>query len=106
MELIVTKAQQDHFLKIFFTCMAIQHPELEAEYVALIFTVDGMQHTLLQGIPCPSIDGSGNYQLSRTEFVERRVSYLDRRSFDLLDVCIGIHALDRYSSQSRAISVR
>lgn len=86
--------------------MAIQHPELEAEYVALILTMDGMQHTLLQGIPYPSMDGSGNYQLSRTEFVERRVSYLDREFFGFLDVSIGIHVLDRYSSQSRAIFVR
>lgn len=102
----MTKAQQDHFLKIFFICMAIQHPELEAEYVALILTVDGMQHTLLQGIPCPSLDGSGNYQLSRTEFMERRVSYLDREFSGILDVYINIHALKRYSSQSRAVSVR
>lgn len=80
----MSKTQQDHFLRTLFECIITSRIELEAEYVALLFTIDDMQHPLFRGIPAPEMDEAGHYQLTRAELVERRLSYLERTCPDIL----------------------
>lgn len=69
------QAQQHHFLNTLFASLAVQHPELEPEYVSLVLTVDGLEHYLLRGLPLQP-DETGAFELSRVEFVEKRISFL------------------------------
>ncbi|EKM57028.1 uncharacterized protein PHACADRAFT_183566 [Phanerochaete carnosa HHB-10118-sp] len=91
--------QQDQFLKILFTCFAAQHPDLEAEYVSLVFTVDGLQHTLLRGLPYEPSGNSSIFNLSRVELVERRVAFLDCMLSRLEDELLGAYPVSPESTE-------
>ncbi|KIP07366.1 hypothetical protein PHLGIDRAFT_35454 [Phlebiopsis gigantea 11061_1 CR5-6] len=83
--------QQDHFLRTLFECIITSRIELEAEYVALLFTIDDMQHPLFRGIPAPEMDEAGHYQLTRAELVERRLSYVEHMLGNV-EHCLSVDA--------------
>lgn len=57
---------------------------IENEYVALLLTVDGPRHPMLQGVPFPETANGPDINISKVEFADLRVRILDSQSFPLL----------------------
>ena len=50
---------------------------MENEYVSLLFSIDGLEHPLLHGIPCGFAPGTVEYKISGLDFVNLRFQILD-----------------------------
>ena len=75
-------------MSVLLASLIAQRPNVEKEiaYINLVFTVDGLQHPLLQGIPCES-DDSGLFTMTSAMFIEQRILILKReRAFVRWDV--------------------
>ena len=104
--LTLSKTQQNHYIRTLFECIIAPQIELEAEYVALLFTVDGMQHPLFRGIPAPETDDSGHYALTRAGLAENRVAYLKGMYSKLLPSPRPFHTnIQIWSARSSNVSL-
>jgi hypothetical protein len=50
---------------------------IENEYASLLFSIDGLEHPLLRGIPYVLAPGMRDYEISRVEFVDLRFQILN-----------------------------
>jgi hypothetical protein len=50
---------------------------IEHEYVSLVFSVDGLQHPLLRGVPCHLGPGEVDYDIPQQTFLDLRLQVLE-----------------------------
>lgn len=67
----------DRFLDILMESIVTPRVTLEHEYASLVFSIDGLRHRFLHDIPCEKQEGSADFQLSRKDFLEARLSILE-----------------------------
>ncbi|KAI0916960.1 hypothetical protein AcW2_007217 [Taiwanofungus camphoratus] len=75
----------DRFLDILMESIVTPRVTLEHEYASLVFSIDGLRHRFLHDIPCEKQEGSADFQLSRKDFLEARLSILERMFANLAD---------------------
>ncbi|PCH39845.1 hypothetical protein WOLCODRAFT_142800 [Wolfiporia cocos MD-104 SS10] len=73
----------DRFINILLESMVAVTVTLEHEYTSLLFSIDGLHHSLLRGMPCERHPGSAELSISRKEFLDRRLAFIDTISSNM-----------------------
>jgi hypothetical protein len=59
---------RDRYIKLLMQCLIAIEPDLDAEYVALLFSIDGLRHPLLAGVPCERESEAVDFQIAPQAF--------------------------------------
>ncbi|CCL98524.1 uncharacterized protein FIBRA_00523 [Fibroporia radiculosa] len=69
---------KDRFIDVLLESMVSPKVTIEHEYMALLFSIDYLRHPLLADIICERDEATGDYQISRLHFLERRATFLHK----------------------------
>ncbi|KAI0819256.1 Mus7/MMS22 family-domain-containing protein [Trametes gibbosa] len=67
----------DRFINILLECLATRAVTLEHDYASLLFSVDKLRHPLLHDLPVGNPGEDGDYHLTRREFSEKQLPFLE-----------------------------
>ncbi|KAH7927866.1 hypothetical protein BV22DRAFT_245793 [Leucogyrophana mollusca] len=78
-------AHKDHFIAVLLESAVSATTTLEHQYTSLVFSVDGLQHPLLRGVPCELPIGSTRFDISKARYTEIRLLLLQTVFSNLSD---------------------
>ncbi|KIK23682.1 hypothetical protein PISMIDRAFT_679140 [Pisolithus microcarpus 441] len=68
---------QDDFVSVLLISSASSVLSIEHEYASVMFTLDGLQHPLLQGAPFQPVSHGKRFEIDEVEYREKRVQLLE-----------------------------
>ncbi|KAH9851730.1 Mus7/MMS22 family-domain-containing protein [Lenzites betulinus] len=75
----------DRFINVLLECLATRAVTLEHDYASLLFSVDRLHHPLLHDLPVGDPHEDGDYHLTRHEFSEKRLPFVEKILQNLSD---------------------
>ncbi|KAI0647862.1 Mus7/MMS22 family-domain-containing protein [Trametes meyenii] len=67
-----------NFVNVLFEAMATRVVTLEHDFVSLLLSIDRLRHPLFQDLPVGARGEDGDYHLTKQEFTEKRLTFLER----------------------------
>lgn len=74
------QAYTDRFINVLFESLATRVVTLEHDYTALLVSIDRLHHPLLRDLPIGAPGQDGDYHLTRHEFAEKRLAFIEREN--------------------------
>ncbi|KAI5121875.1 hypothetical protein M0805_001083 [Coniferiporia weirii] len=71
------KDRENTFLAVLLESLVAFRITMENEYISLLFSIDGLRHTMLRAIPVCRESEMEDFHLSRTQFTEKRFGILE-----------------------------
>ncbi|KAH9949775.1 Mus7/MMS22 family-domain-containing protein, partial [Amylocystis lapponica] len=68
---------KERFVDVMMENIVTAKVTIEHEYVCLLFSIDGLRHPLFHGVPCEPIEDSPDFKMSKTDFLDKRLSILE-----------------------------
>ncbi|TFY61854.1 hypothetical protein EVJ58_g4250 [Rhodofomes roseus] len=94
-------AYQFQFLDVLLQCLVAAKITIEHEYMSLLCSIDGLRHPLLEDMPCTQDAESADYKISRKDFADKRLSFVQKIVANL-----GHHLLANPGPEPKTVALR
>ncbi|EJD07436.1 uncharacterized protein FOMMEDRAFT_164408 [Fomitiporia mediterranea MF3/22] len=88
------KDRERHFLGVLLQSLVSFKVTMEHEYSSILFSVDGLRHTMLRDVPVTRAAGKDGLHLTRTDFLHVREDIITR-IFSNLNMCLLSNGSER-----------
>ncbi|OSX59709.1 hypothetical protein POSPLADRAFT_1048198 [Postia placenta MAD-698-R-SB12] len=77
---------KERFIDVLLESIVTAKVTIEHEYLSLLWSIDGLRHPLFRGMPCEVPADTTDYNISRREFLENRLAFVERMFGNIADL--------------------